>query len=509
MSIGRNERIVRNTGLLYIRLLLTMAVSLYTSRVVLDTLGVADFGIYHVVGGFVVLLGFLQGAMASATQRFLSFELGRNDHAQLKNVFSMSVTIHVLIAVLILLIAETVGIWFLTTRLTIPAERIGAAQWVFHFSLLAFLVAVISVPYNAAIIAHERMQVFAWASLLDAGLKLLVVFVLQGFGFDKLKLFALLMFCAALLVPLIYTLYCTARFPETRFAPYWNHRLFRTMLGYAGWNLWGNAALVLADQGVNILLNLFFGPTVNAGRAIAFQVGNALHGFSHNLQTAMNPQVVKSFAANDLNYLHQLVYQGAKYNFFLLFFLALPLLAETETLLGIWLKSVPEYAVVFTRLLVVNIVLNSLSGSLAMAALATGKIRLYHAWVSGILLLTLPLSYVLLRQGFAPQATLYASIGVSVVAFIARLKIVGALVQLSVRDYLVQVLMRVLAVVLLALPGPLLVLSVMEQSVVRFVVLGFVSVASVGLSVYLAGLGAGERAYCRNKLGNLLARAGG
>lgn len=316
-SIGKsNKRIAKNTLMLYFRMILTMLVSLYTSRVVLNTLGVEDFGIYNVVAGFVTMFGFLNSAMASATQRFLAFEIGKGDHDQLRNVFSMSVNIHFLIAFIIFILAETIGLWFVNTQLTIPAGRMGAAQCVYQFSILAMMVTMVSVPYNAMIIAHERMNVFAWVSIIEVSLKLFIVFMLQWFGFDKLKFYAVLTFCVSLIIRFIYGFYCSRQFKESRFRYFWDRPLFKTLASYAGWNLWGNIAAVLQGEGVNVLLNIFFGPVINAARGIAFQVKGAVNQFVANFQMAMNPQIIKSYAVNDLKYMHQLIFRGAKYSFF-------------------------------------------------------------------------------------------------------------------------------------------------------------------------------------------------
>ena len=321
-----NKCIAKNTSMLYIRMLLTMAVTLYTSRVILNTLGVEDYGIYNVVGGFVAMMGFLNNSMAVATQRFLSFEIGKKSNSQFSRVFSMSMSIHILIALVILVLAETVGLWFVKTQLTIPIERMGAALWVFHFSILAFIVNVISVPYNATIIAHERMNVFAWVSIIDVSLKLLIVFILQWFGYDKLKFYALLMFGVALIIRLIYGSYCSRKFVESKFHFYWDKSLFKTIMSFAGWSLWGGAASVLHSQGVNILLNIFFGPAINAARGIAYQIQGAVNSFVSNFQIAINPQIIKSYASSKIEYMHQLIFQGAKYSFYLLFALSLPIL---------------------------------------------------------------------------------------------------------------------------------------------------------------------------------------
>jgi len=486
--------------MLYIRMLLTMAVSLYTSRIVLNTLGVEDYGIYSVVGGFVTMFGFLNSAMASATQRFLSFEIGRRDIIQLRNVFSMSVNIHFIIAFVVLLLAETIGLWFVNTQLTIPPDRINAAQWVYQFSILSMIVSIVSVPYNAIIIAHERMNVFAWVSIAEVSLKLLIVFMLQWFGFDKLKLYAVLVFSVSLIIRLIYGVYCKYKFKESKFRFFWDKPLFKTLMSYAGWNLWGNAAGVLMDQGVNILLNIFFGPVVNASRGIAYQVKSAMNQFVINFQMAMNPQIIKSYAADDLRYMHQLIFQGAKYSFFLLFTLSLPVLIETHFILNLWLKIIPEFSIIFIRLIIINILIDSLSGTLMTAAQATGKIRLYQSVVGGLLILNLPISYFFLKFGFTPEVTFLVSIGVSLVALFARLKIIGPLINSSVLGYLKSVVFRIIPVAAVSMLLPSLLYEFIQEGVYRFLAVSISSFFSVVIIVYLIGLGQAEKVFMKTKV---------
>ena len=495
MSSENNKRIAKNTAMLYIRMLLTMAVSLYTSRIVLNTLGVEDFGIYNVVGGFVTMFGFLNSAMASATQRFLSFEIGKKDYRQLRNVFSMSVNIHFIIAFVIFVFAETVGLWFLNTQLTIPPERMLAAKWVYQFSILSLMVNMVSVPYNAIIIAHERMNVFAWVSIAEVSLKLLIVFMLQWFGFDKLKLYAVLMFAVALIIRLIYGVYCNQKFKESKFRYYWDKPLFKTLMSYAGWNLWGNAASVIMDQGVNILINIFFGPVVNAARGITYQVRGAMNQFVINFQMAMNPQIIKSYAADDLKYMHQLIFQGAKYSFFLLFALSLPVLFETQFILKLWLKIVPEYTVIFTRLVIINILIDSVSGPLMTAAQASGKIKLYQSVVGGLLILNLPISYLFLKLGFSPEVTLNVSIGIAIVALFARLKIISPLIRLNIFDYLKSVVFRIIPVAFIAIILPALVYMFLQESFYRLLGVGVFSLISATITIYFVGLGRAEQIF--------------
>ena len=446
MENNKYKRMAKNAGMLYFRMLLTMAVALYTSRVILHTLGVEDYGIYNVVAGFVTMLGFLNSAMSSATQRFLAFELGKSDTKDVRGIFSMSINIHVLIALFVFMLGETVGLWFVRTQLTIPIDRMIAAEWVFHLALLSFMITIISVPYNALIIAHERMKVFAWVSILDVTLKLLIVFMLSWFGIDKLVLYGLLSLSVVFVIAMVYRVYCKNKFAESKFRLYWDRRLFNTMLSYTGWNLWGNIAAVMSAQGINVLLNIFFGPTVNAARAIAMQVSGALSSFVQNLQVAINPQIIKSYAAKDVSYMHSLVCYGAKYNFFVLLLLSMPVLINTDIILQVWLGKVPEYTSIFVQLIIINILVDCISAPLMTSAQATGKIRLYQTLVGGLLLLNLPFSYVILKMGYEPYVVIYVSITLSIFALIARLSILKTLISLPIARYLKEVIGRSLLI---------------------------------------------------------------
>lgn len=489
--------------MLYLRMFLTMAVSLYTSRIILNTLGIEDFGIYNVVGGFVTMFAFLNSSMASATQRFLSFEIGRKDSVKLGNVFSMSVNIHFIIAFVILIFAETVGLWFLNTQLTLPPDRMVAAQWVYQFSILALMVNMVSVPYNAIIIAHERMNVFAWVSIAEVSLKLLIVFMLQWFGFDKLKLYAILIFAVTLIIRMVYGVYCNKNFKESKFRFFWDKPLFNTLMSYAGWNLWGNAASVIMDQGLNILLNIFFGPVINAARAIAFQVKSAVQQFVGNFQMAINPQIIKSYASEDLKYMHQLIFQGAKYSFFLLFIMSLPIFIEAEIILRLWLKTVPEYTVIFTRLVIINILIDSISGPLMTAAQASGKIKQYQSVVGLLLVLNLPISYLFLKMDYSPEVTLYVGISLSIIALYARLKIISPLVNLSISEYLNNVVLRIIPVVFIAFISPTLVYISLEENFIRLLLTGITSIASVLMTIYYIGLSKIEQQFMNRKVKQL------
>lgn len=432
-NTSNNHRIVKNTLFLYFRMILTLGVTLYTSRVVLNSLGVEDFGIYNVVGGVVTMMAFLSGAMSSATQRFLSFELGKNDTQQLHNVFKMSLNIHWLIVLIVVVVAQTLGLWFINNQLVIPPERLVAANWVFQFSLFSFCCTVLGVPYNAVIIAHEKMSAFAYISIVDVLLKLTVVFLLAVHAGDKLQFYALLLALVSVLIFGCYYAYARWQFAVTRFSWYWNIELFKTLLSYTGWNLFGNLSVVMSNQGINILLNIFFGAHVNAARAIAIQVNGAIGGFVNSLQMSINPQIIKSYAADDMSYMHALVFAGARYTFFLFLLLSFPVFMETRAILEIWLGEIPQYTDFFIKLVLIESCFICLSGTLMTSAQATGKIKIYQAVVGGLQLLNIPFSFALLSLYSSPSPffVYYVSVTISIFALIARLIFLRELVNLS------------------------------------------------------------------------------
>lgn len=501
-----NKRIAKNTLLLYFRMLFMMAVSLYTSRVVLNTLGIEDFGIYNVVGGVVAMFGFINSAMASSTQRYLTFELGRGNAKQLSNVFSTSVWIHGLIAVFVLLLAETVGLWFLYNKMTIPADRMEAALWTYQCSILSAMVMIMSVPYNASIIAHERMSAFAYISVLEVVLKLAVVYLLQIGNFDKLKLYALLILSVQLLIRIIYGSYCKRHFKEVRIRKVRDWRLFREILSFAGWNLWGNCAAIAFTQGVNILLNMFFGPAVNAARGVAVQVQGAITQFSANFQTAMNPQITKSYATQDYAYMHSLVFRSSRFTFFLLLFLSLPVMLETETILSIWLKTVPEHTVTFLRLILCVTIIDAVANPLMVSAAATGKVKLYQGVVGGILLCILPVSYIVLKLGGNPASVFIVHLCICAIAFMVRLFIIRPMIHLSLRAYMMNVIYRCIFVGILASLLPLGLKELLSESFISFLTVCIACVLSVGLVAYYFGLSASERTFIRGKFSQAISK---
>lgn len=497
--IDNNKRIAKNTLFLYFRMLFLMGISLYTSRVILNTLGVVDYGIYNVVGGIVAMFGFINGSMSSATQGYITFALGKGDKKRLQTIFSTTLQIHTLIAGIIVLLGETIGLWFLYNKMQIPVDRMDAAFWVLQSSIISAVIMIVSVPYNADIVAHEKMSAFAYISILEAVLKLAIVFILVVFAFDKLILFAILILAIQILIRFCYSIYCNKHFEETKYKHVWDKSLFMEMSGFAGWSLFGNLSAVLFGQGLNILLNVFFGPVVNAARGVAVQVQGAIQQFVGNFQMALNPQIMKTYAKGELSEMHKLMFRSSRFSFYLLFFLSLPVLFETKFILTVWLKTVPENTVVFLRIMICTSLIYAIANPLIIANQATGKVKVYQAVCGTILLMILPVSYVCLRLGCPPYAVFVVHFVMESIAQLARMIMLRPLIGLRIRDYICNIYNKVLIVVVASVVLPGIVYFNMEDNVLRFIAVGLVCVISVSASAYLLGLSANERVFVNNK----------
>jgi Na+-driven multidrug efflux pump len=491
---SNNKRIAKNSVVLYIRMFITMIVSLYTSRVILSTLGVVDYGIYNVVGGIVSMMSILNGALSSATQRFVSYEIGRNNQKQVQNVFSHSVLTYVLIAIAILILAETVGLWFLNTKLNIPESRMIAARWVYQFSILTFVVSVVQAPYNALIVSYEKISTYAYVSIAEVFLKLLIVFVLVWLGFDKLKLYALLTFSVALLIAIFYKIYCNRKL-NIHYKLNWDRSIFNSLLHFSGWSLMSNLAWMTMYEGLNILLNIFFGPSINAARGVAFQVNGVVSTFITNLRTAVNPQVVKLYAVGSIEYMKDLVFESAKYSYFLLLFISLPILLETHTILGLWLKVVPSYAVLFCQLTIVNTLIFNFDISFAVVFQAINRIKENQLMSCIVYLFVLPVSYFLLKIGYRAEVIFYIQIiATFIVSFVVKIYLLVKICKWKIREYFDRLLWPVIKVSLAAIVIPLFLRINLDEGLLRFFLLMFVSVISISTSVYFLGLNKSTRA---------------
>ncbi len=505
MNAHRGARIARNTLMLYVRMLVLMLVGLYTSRVVLEALGVTDYGVYNVVGGVVAMFTIISGALNSSVQRFITFEMGKGDKAQLNKVYSTAVTIQIILGVIVVALAEPLGLWFINNEMTIDPDRIPAAQWVLHFSLLAFVINLMSVPQMASITAHERMSAYAWIGILDATLRLGTALLVAQSSGDRLIYYSALMAVTVILVRLAYGIYCRVNFVECRYRPVFSRPLIREMFSFAGWNFVGVASGVLRDQGGNILVNLFTGPAVNAARGVAVQLNGAVQSFVTNFMTAVNPQITKSYAAGDHSYTFALVRKASMMSFYLLLMLVLPLILNTEVVLGIWLKGVPAHAAVFVQLFLIFALSESLSNPMITAMLATGRIRNYQLVVGGIQLLNIPVSYIFLKYGAVPEVTVMVAIALSQVCLWARLIMLGRETGFSVRAFIREVYAKCLFVVLpLAASMPVLYELVKPEGICGAIYSVAICLCWAGLVIYIIGVGTDEK----NMLKALFKRGG-
>ena len=478
-----------------------MAISVFTSRVVLQTLGVDDYGIYNVVGGFVAMFSILSSSLVNASQRFISYEMGKVN-PQMSRLFCGTVSVHLLLALCVLLVFESFGIWFLNTQLNIASDRLTAANWVFQCSVLTFCVNLISVPYNASIIAHERMGVFAYISIYEALAKLGIVYLLWLSGYDKLIVYALLMLAVSISLRLIYGVYCKRHFDECRFHFVIDKPLFRDMLSFSGWNFIGSTASILSTQGINILINIFFGVALNAARGLAEQVNHAIYNFITNFMTAMNPQITKSYASADYGYMNKLMFRGAKYSTILFWFLSLPVFIKAEYILDFWLVEVPPYAVIFLRLAIIFSLFQSMSYTLYIGMLATGKIKKYQIGMGLLYMVTFPLCYLFFKIGLGPEWGYISTIIILCLGVFVRLYLLRQMIpSFSIMSYVKGTILKVLYVMFVSFIIVKMVSIIhIDSDFTSLVFTVFVSVVIIPLSTYLLALESGERQMIKKRI---------
>lgn len=495
------KRIARNTLLLYFRTLFTILVTLFTSRIILNTLGVDDFGIYNVVGGFVAMFAVLSNSLSNAISRFITYELGHGDKKKLNLVFCTSVNIQIFISILILIVCEVIGIWFLNSKMSIPADRLYAANWVLQFCMLTFCINLISVPYNAFILAHEKMNAYAYISILEVLLALGSVYLLVILPIDKLIAYSILLFLVKLFVRFVYGFYCKRNFEECKYHLVFDKILLKEMSGFAGWNFFGSTAYLFNTQGVNMLMNIFFGVAVNAARGVATQVDAAIKMFVGNFMAAVNPQITKSYAACDMSYMHMLIYRSSKLSGYLLLYFAIPVILEADEILVLWLKNVPEYTAIFLRLIIITTFFDTVfSSSMVTAVNATGRIRKYQIMVTLIGCLVFPISWLVYLLGGAVWTT-YIVYGVIyfILVFI-RLFLLKGLINLNPYDFIKKVMLPYVPVILLSFIAPIFVVYLIDESLIRLLITCIVSVLSTSLIVYVIGLTTDEKTFINDKI---------
>ena len=499
-----NKRIAKNTMALYARMLFMMLIGLYTSRVILDKLGEVDYGIYNVVGGFVSMFTVVSGTMTTATQRYLSFEIGKGKDGDVRSIFSTMVLIHILFAIVVLILGETLGVWFLNTYMNFPPERYEAANWVFQYSLLAFLLNICMTPYIGAMIAYEKMSAFAYFSILEAVLKLAICYVITETVFDKLSVYACLITVIQIGLMGCYYIYCKKNFEQCKIILKLNKQFISSIFSFFGWNLIGALAMVLKDQGLNIVLNIFFGPVVNAARGISYQVLSKINGFVSNFQLAMNPQIIKDYAANQKEAMYKLVFRGAKISYLMLLTISLPIIFEAPLILNLWLKAVPENTVLFLRIILFIALLNTLSNPLIISMHASGIVRDFQIVVGGLSLLTLPLVYIAYKLGCEAYIGLIIALIVEFFCHLARLYMLKRIIAFPALRFFFQVTLRIILVTLLALILPWLAYTLIDLDGLRFFTVCLVSVISCITMGFYGGLDHSERMLVTSKVQTII-----
>lgn len=493
-SIDNNKRIVKNTVFLYIRMFLIMAVSLYTSRIILLALGVEDFGIYNVVGGVVAMMSILNGCLGSATSRFLTYELGKNEKKQLHKTFCVSLQIYLFLSVIFLLLAETIGLWFVNHKLVIPESRLIAANWCYQFSIISAINTLLVNPYNASIIAHERMNVYAYVSIIEAMLKLLISFLIFAIPYDKLIVYGFLYLLMSILITIIYRLYCIRKFEECSYQICCDWDITKKMLSFSGWTLFGSLAMTVKGQGLNVLLNMFFNPSVNASRGIAYQINTNLLKFGDSFYTAVRPQITKYYAQKDYDNMIKLVFKSSKLTFFLLLIISLPIIIETPFIINLWLGQMPEYVVEFTRLIIIISLFDSMAAPIMTAINATGKISLYQFLMGSVTIMNLPISYFFLKRGFSPLIVFEVSIVCTLICYFLRVIILRKKLEpFPAIKYIWYISKNILFVTSGALVIPVLFKSFFPSSFVNSIISILIAVVSSLSLIWWVGLTCEER----------------
>jgi O-antigen/teichoic acid export membrane protein len=500
MNQSDNKRIAKNTFFLYIRTFVSIIVSLYTTRVVWQVLGIENYGIYNVVGGIVLMFNFLNAAMVASSQRFISFELGKGASGNLSKVFSISVRVHLILAAVILLLAETVGLWFVNCKLNIPSDRFFAANCVYQASVFSFLVVVISVPYNALIVAYERMKVYGYFGLLEVALKLAIVYMLLLIPYDKLIVYSLLVLTVSVFMRIIYNIYCKRHIPECQFIKCKDKGLLRGMFSFAGWSLIGNMGFSLRDQGLNVMLNMFFNVAMNAAKGMATSVLSVIQGFTGTFQMAVNPQITKLYASGNESGMIKLVLYSTKYSFFLLLFIAVPFFFQCGYVLNLWIGNVSDEMVMFMRLALIMALIDSMASPAVTAMQATGNIKKFQIVISLVMLSSLPLAYIWLKLNHDPYIVSYAAIITSLAGLYARLLLLSQSTQFSLKEFARKVACRVIAVSALIVPIAYYLYKNIPSTIIGLIMYCIcVLIISIAV-VYIVGLTKEERSTIVNQI---------
>lgn len=497
-----NKKIAKNTLYMYLRMFFIILIGFYTSRLILQNLGINDYGIYNVIGGTVTLFTFLNTAMSQATQRFLTYELGKGDSKRLKQIFSMCLNIHIIISIIIILLAEVIGLWLLYNKLSIPSDKMDTAFWVFQFSILASVINITQVPYNASINAHEKFNIYAGISIIDTLLKLTLVVSLQWFIQDRLFWYAFYILCINLTTASLYRVYCIRHFNECKFHLYWNAKDFKIMTSYTTWSLIGNFANTASDQGVNILLNIFFSPAINAARGVAIQIKTSIASFVYNFQGASIPQIIKLYANNNTTEMTNIVFKTSKISFFLFYFIMLPTWLEIPILLSIWLGQLPPHLIEFSRIILITILIQSLGGTLQTVIQATGNIKRYQLTVGLLNLTIFPISYITLKLGGSESSPFIIAAIISFIVVGINLYNVKKLVDFPINQYLCKVILTDFKVLLTSVILPVITYCLFKESFLRMLLVFCMSSICIATSIYWIGFNSTEKNWVKSLILN-------
>jgi len=499
-----NKRLVRNTLFLYVRMLFILGVNLFTLRVVLSVLGIEDYGIYNVVAGVVTLFSFLNDALIGSTSRFITFELGTGNFEKLEKIFRGALTVHFILALIILLLAQTVGLWILEENLVIPENRMGVARIVYQLSIITAMVTIMRVPYNAAIIAHERMEIHAYLGILEASLQLAVAYLLMISDFDKLVMYAALVTVVRMLMFFLCGYYSSKYFIECKSRFCYEKNIVAPMLFFSGWDLYGNMSVMARTQGVNILQNMFFGPLINAAGGIASQVQGAVAGFADSFLTAVRPQIVKYYAQENINEMQNLIINSSKYSFSLLLFISLPLILENKFVLNLWLKEVPGYAVYFCQLVLMHNMISIIFRPVLFSIHATGEIKKMSFINGTIIFMTLPISYYFLKIGFTPLVPYVVNIILMVIYSLHMPFLLKTLIpQFSVLQFFKKSLIVSIVIAMISIPIPIFLHLNLNEGWGRFVLVGISSTLCICFSTFFIAMDKRSRGFIISKIGEL------
>jgi Na+-driven multidrug efflux pump len=482
----------------------TMCVGLYTSRVVLSALGISDYGLYNVVGGIVVIFTSINTTLAAGTQRFLSYELGENENQKTKLVFSTSLVLHIVVAAFVLLCSETAGLWFLLNKMNIAPERMTAAMYVYQFSVISVVVGIVQVPFVSSVIAREKMNIYAYLSIYEAFMKLIIAFLIQHYFTDKLIAYAALILFIQVSSALVYNVYCQKHFEECRFSLVCDKKIFKNMLGFSGWNFVGCAALTLQRQGVDVLLNLFCGTLINAARGISFQVNGIVSSFVNNIQVAINPQVVKLYAAGELEQMKMLVFTGARLMTSVMLLIAIPIYINIDYILQLWLKEVPDYTSVFLRIILIQTLVTTAGKAIVMVNHAVGRMKVTCSLSGGVLLLIVPVSYILLKYGFSPSFVLCINIIPWILETLILLCLLKRYINFPIWEFYKEVYLRVICISASAVIPYIVYISLNVSDFYRFLIVTGLSLVTTSAAVFYIGLSHGMQKMVVQKIKAML-----